>query len=148
MNLFKTLTLKKVEATETFFEIREYSSLFESTTTESATFTCKTILWKGNVKTNCIRNTKWTYYKEQSFATSFFVYFWKFNLSIRTTYKELIWTKYPYSYFRKCWGFIWESVSLGITFDQMCICLNLVNCIKKRSLFFQYSENSERKHQS
>ena len=42
---------------------------------ENATFPYKTALSEANVRTNRIRNTEWTSHKEQSFASSYFVFF-------------------------------------------------------------------------
>ena len=75
---------------------------FESTAIENATFPYETFLWKANVKTNRIRNTKWTYQRETGFAPDYFL-FWKVLFSC----KSLLWVidlmcrfpKYPYSYF-------------------------------------------------
>ena len=55
-------------------------------------------------------STKWTCHKERSFARSS-LFFWKFCFSIRTCYKELIWSSnYPnicIHTFRKRWSFHW-----------------------------------------
>ena len=75
---------------------------FESTAIENATFPYETVLWKANVKTDRIRNTKWTYERETGFAPDYFP-FWKVLFSC----KSLLWVidlmyrfpKYPYSYF-------------------------------------------------
>ena len=62
------------------------------------------------VKTNRMGSTKWTCHKERSFARSS-LFFWKFCFSIRTCYKELIWSSnYPnicIHTFCKHWSFHW-----------------------------------------
>ena len=58
---------------------------------ESVTY----VTLKTNVKTSRMGSSKWNYHKECSFASVCFI-FWKFCFSIRTCYKELIWsTNYP-----------------------------------------------------
>ena len=47
--------------------------LVESTMIENATFINKSFLSKTNVKTERIRSTKWTYYKERGFARNYSV---------------------------------------------------------------------------
>ena len=42
---------------------------------ENATFPYKIALSETNVRTNRIRNTIWTSHKEQSFVSSYFVFF-------------------------------------------------------------------------
>ena len=48
--------------------------LVESTKIESATFPHKTALSEANVKTNRMGSTKWTYRKERSFPSNYFVF--------------------------------------------------------------------------
>ena len=63
----------------------------------------------GSANQYCYNNkmgsTKWTYHKEQNFASNYFV-FWKFYFSLRASYKDLIWcTNQPNVHihtFRKC----------------------------------------------
>ena len=74
-----------------FFKKLENSFVVESTTIESVTYPYKTALSEANVKTNRMGSTKWTYLKECSFARTYF-FFFKFHFSIRTCYKELIWS--------------------------------------------------------
>ena len=45
--------------------------LVESDRIENATFSYKTALTEANVKTNRMGSTKWTYHKEQSFASNY-----------------------------------------------------------------------------
>ena len=75
LNVFNTLTLKQVfRKTQTLFKKLEYCFLVESTKIENATFSLKTALTEANVKTNRIRRTKWTYRKERSFASNYFIF--------------------------------------------------------------------------
>ena len=111
LNVFNTLTLKRFFwYTKTFLNKLEYRFLFEIKT---ATFPYKTALSKANVKLNWMGGTKWTYHKERSFSITT-LFFWKFNFSIRTSYKELIWyTNYQNNHiftFRKRLSFIWGCV--------------------------------------
>ena len=68
------------------------------------------VLRPTHVKTNRMGSTKWTCHKERSFARSS-LFFWKFCFSIRTCYKELIWSSnYPnicIHTFCKHWSFHW-----------------------------------------
>ena len=60
--------------TKTFFKKLEYRFSVESTKIESAIFTHKTALPEANVKTNSMRRTKWTYYKERNFTSNYFIF--------------------------------------------------------------------------
>ena len=42
---------------------------------ESATFPHKTALLEANVEANRMESTKWTYHKERSFASNYFIFF-------------------------------------------------------------------------
>ena len=46
----------------------------ESIKIEKASFPYKTAISEANVKTNRMVSTKWTYYKERSFASNYFIY--------------------------------------------------------------------------
>ena len=111
-NVFNTLTLKQIFwKTKTFFKKLEYHFLVESTKIENASFPYKTAISEANVKTNKMVTVKWTYQKERSFASNYFI-FWKFCFSLRTCYKELICcTSNPNAHictFCKRWSFIWR----------------------------------------
>ena len=74
-NIFNTLTLKQVfRKTQTFFTKLKDHFLIESTKIENATFPQKTALSEANVKTNRMGSTKWTYHKEPSFASNYFIF--------------------------------------------------------------------------
>ena len=60
--------------TKTFFKKLEYRFSVESTKIESAIFAHKTALPEANVKTNSMRRTKWTYYKERNFTSNYFIF--------------------------------------------------------------------------
>ena len=64
---FETSFLKN----ENLFKKMENRFLAESDRTENATFSYKTALTEAKVKTNRMGNTKWTYHKEQSFASNY-----------------------------------------------------------------------------
>ena len=72
---FNTLTLKQIFwKTKIFFKKLEYCFLFETTNIKNTSFPYKTTLSEANVKTNRIATTKWTYHKEWSFASNYFVF--------------------------------------------------------------------------
>ena len=58
---------------ENSFQKTQVQFLIESPKIEGAIFPHKTTLLEGNVKTNRMRSTKWTYYKGPSFATNYFI---------------------------------------------------------------------------
>ena len=91
LNVFNTLTLIQIFwKTKTFFKKLEYRFLVESTKIENASLPYKTAISETNIKTNNTVNRKWTYHKERSFASNFFI-FWKFCFSLRTSYKKFTW---------------------------------------------------------
>ena len=67
-----------------------YRFLAETTGMRNATFLYKTALSEVNVMTNGTGRTKRTYHKDRSFASNCFIL--KFCFSLRTSYKELIWS--------------------------------------------------------
>ena len=74
-NVFNTLTLKQIFwKTKTFFKKLEYRFLVEATKIEITPFPFKTALSEANVKTNRMATTKWTYHKEWSFASNYFIF--------------------------------------------------------------------------
>ena len=84
--------------------------LVETTKIENVSFPYKTVIWDASVKTNTMVSTKWTYCKEQSFPSNYFI-FWKFLFSLITSYRELVWcTNHPNAHICtvcKRWSFIW-----------------------------------------
>ena len=90
-----------------FFKKLENSCEVENTI-ESITYPYKTTLSEANVKTSRMGSTNGPITKNAALPVSIF---WIFFFSIRTSYKELIWsTNYPNVHihtFRKCWSFIW-----------------------------------------
>ena len=52
----------------------EYRFLVESIKIENASFPYKTAISQANVKTNRMMSTEWTYHKEWSFASNYFVF--------------------------------------------------------------------------
>ena len=67
--------------------------LIESTKIENAKFSYKTALSEATVKTNRMKSTKWMYYKEQSFASEYFITLLEFYL--RNVFYLLVWILYP-----------------------------------------------------
>ena len=59
--------------------------LVESTKIENASFPYKTEISEANVKTNKMVTTKWTYHKERSFASNYFIF-----LKILFQFKSLL----------------------------------------------------------
>ena len=60
--------------TKTFFKKLKYRFLVETTKIEKTSFPFKTALLEANVKTNRVATTKWTYYKEWTFASNYFIF--------------------------------------------------------------------------
>ena len=86
LNVFNTLTLKQIFwKTKTFFKKLEYRFLVETTKIENTSFPFKTALSEANVKTNRMTTTKWTYHKEWSFASNYFIF-----LKILFQFKNLL----------------------------------------------------------
>ena len=112
LNVLNNLTLKQIFwKMKTFFKKLEYRFSVESTKTESALFPYKTALSEANVKTNRIVSKKWTYHKERSFASNYFI--------LKNSYKELFWctndTNVHIHTFRSRWNFIWGLFSLWVS---------------------------------
>ena len=59
---------------KTFFKKLEYRFLVETTDIEDTSFPFKTALSEANVQTNRMTTTKWTYHKERSFASNYFIF--------------------------------------------------------------------------
>ena len=59
---------------EIFFKKLEYHFLVESTKIENASFPDKTVTSEANVQTNRMVTTKWTYQRERSFASNYFIF--------------------------------------------------------------------------
>ena len=86
LNFFNASTLKQIFwKTKTFFKELEYRFLVESTKIENPSFSYITAISEVNVKTNRMVSTKWTYHKEQSFASNYFTF-----LKILFQYKNLL----------------------------------------------------------
>ena len=75
LNVFNSLSLKQIFwETRTFFKELEYSFLVESNKIENASSPSKTVISEAKVKTNKMVTTKWTYHKERSFASNYFIF--------------------------------------------------------------------------
>ena len=86
LNVFNTLTLKQIFwETKTFFKKLEWRFLVESSKIESASFPYKTSISEANAKKNKMVTTKWTYQKERSFASNYFIF-----LKILFQFKNLL----------------------------------------------------------
>ena len=59
---------------KTFFKKQEHRFLAETTKIENTSLPFKTPLSEANLKTNRMATTKWTYYKEWSFASNCFIF--------------------------------------------------------------------------
>ena len=75
----KNFTHNTISLTTTLIKQKE-RSVYErpSTKIENTSFPFKTAISEANVKTNRMVSTKWTYQKEQSFASKYFI-FWCTN---------------------------------------------------------------------
>ena len=86
LNVFNDLTLKQIFwKAKTFFKKLEYCFLVERTEIEIASFPYKTATSEVNVKTNKMVTTKWTYHKERSFTSNYFIF-----LEIQFQFKNLL----------------------------------------------------------
>ena len=80
LNVLNTLTLKQILwKTKTFLKKLGHRFLVESTEIENGSFPYKTVLSEANVKTNKMVTTKWTYQKERSFASNYFIFLFLFT---------------------------------------------------------------------
>ena len=59
---------------ENLFQKLEYRFLVESTKIENALFPYKTLISEAKVQTNKMVTTKWTYQKERSFISNYFIF--------------------------------------------------------------------------
>ena len=95
----------------------------------------------ANVKAYRTGSTKWTYHKKQSFASNYFS-FLKNYFSLRTSFKELIWSKHPSLHiptFRGLqsfiWGFFFPVRILKFQWLKVNICMTLFkNLLRKSSI--------------
>ena len=71
----KNFTHNTISLTTTLIKQKE-RSVYErsSTKIENTSFPFKTAISEANVKTNRMVSTKWTYQKEQSFASKYFIF--------------------------------------------------------------------------
>ena len=80
LNVFSTLTLKPIfSKTKTFLKKTGDRFLVERTKIGNASFSDKTVISEANVKTNRMVSTEWTYQKEQSFASNYFIFLFQFK---------------------------------------------------------------------
>ena len=88
--------------TKTLFIRLEYRFLVETIKIQNTLFSFETSLLEANVKTNRMATSKWTYHKEWSFASNYFIFlenlFQFYNLlnGVSLMYQR---PKCPYSYF-------------------------------------------------
>ena len=80
-NVFNILTLKQTKTktkifleNEDIFQDLEYLFLGETTKIENTLFPFKAALSEANVKINRMAITKWTYHKDWSFASNYFIF--------------------------------------------------------------------------
>ena len=99
LNFFKAITFKQI-----FWKTKILSIIFlaEITKIEKETFPYKNALSVVSVKTNRMRSTNWTYHKEKSFSSNYFIIlgilFQFTNLLQRIDLMHQL-PKCPYSYF-------------------------------------------------
>ena len=86
LNVFNTLTLKGIFwKTKNFLKELEYLFLVESTKIGNASFLNKSVMSEANAKTNRMVSTKWTYHKDRSFASNYFIF-----LKVLLQFKSLL----------------------------------------------------------
>ena len=85
LNVFIILTLEQILWKSKTFLKKNTVFLVETTKIEKASFSYKTVMSEANVKTNKMASAKWTYHKEQSFASNYFIF-----LKILFQFKNLI----------------------------------------------------------
>ena len=73
LNIFNAVTLKYIFWKSSTF-LRKTGVSVESTKIEIASLPYKTVLSKANVKTNRMGSTKWTYHRERSFGSNYFIF--------------------------------------------------------------------------
>ena len=112
-NVFNNVTLKQIFwKAKTFFKELEYRFLVEITKIENAMFLHKTAFSEANIKTNRMGSTK----NRVLPVTALF--FWKLCISIRTSYKRLIWwTNYPNVHIHS--QFLW-ALEFYLSFGFLC----------------------------
>ena len=75
LTVFNILTLKQILwKTKRFFKKLEYRFLVKSIKNEITSFPYKSVIPEANVKTNRMVTTKWTYHKERSSASNYFIF--------------------------------------------------------------------------
>ena len=86
LNVFSTLILKQIFwKTKESFRNLEYRFFVETTKIENASFPYNTAISEANLKTNRMVSTKWTYRKERSFTSNYFIF-----LKILFQFKNLL----------------------------------------------------------
>ena len=60
--------------TKALFKKLDYRFLVETTKIENVSFPYKTAMSEANVKTNRMGSTKWTYHKEWTYASNYFIF--------------------------------------------------------------------------
>ena len=75
LKIFNILTLIQIFwKTKTFFKKLKYRYLVETTKIENTSISFIAAPSEANVKTNRTATTKWTYQKERSFASNYFIF--------------------------------------------------------------------------
>ena len=111
LNVLNTLTLKQIFWQKKSFS-KNWSIVFylKALRLKTHHFHTKTTISEANVKTNRIVSTKWTYHRDRSFASNYFM-FLKILFQFKNC-KELIWcTSDSYVHictFCKGWSYIWR----------------------------------------
>ena len=70
---------------KTFFKAREYRFLVEPTKIEKTSFLYKTALSEANVKTKRMVTSKWSFQRERSFTSNYFIF-----LKVLFQFKDLL----------------------------------------------------------
>ena len=70
---FERFQYYNFEKNENFFRKLEYRFLVKSTKIKNVSFPYKIAISEASVKTNGMVSTKWTYHKDRSFVSSYFI---------------------------------------------------------------------------
>ena len=76
-----------------FFQKLQNSFIVENTTIKTVTYPYKTVLSEANVKANRMGSRKWTYHKESSFVSIYFI-FWKILVQYKNNGTMASWLRH------------------------------------------------------
>ena len=143
LNNFNTLTLKQIFwKTKTFFKKLWDRFLVENTKIENASVPYKTVISEANIMTNRMVSTKWTYHKERSFASNYFI-FLKVLFQLKNLFQRVdLMYQMPRFLFFVSAGVLFDgafSLWVSLKQDQHCMlldCNQIPNLNLHQELFF------------